>query len=211
MIEYKISSNDVTANAYNYNNLGNVLLNNSISNREAGNQTTTFSKVSLSNVGKKYVYVKAIDVLGNESYDKFNIYVFNNREKFVVLAYNNILGKAPEYGGYSTHLNVLESTLNGGELQNYDSQATNDVKIKAIIDTLFDFYDSEEYINEWWNKKSKTELVKTFYWGVLRRIPSDEEVSWHVSNNSERLEYFSTFAESTEALGKFKNYDLSTN
>ena len=30
-------------------------------------------------------------------------------------------------------------------------------------------------------------------------------------NNSERLEYFSTFAESTEALGKFKNYDLSTN
>ena len=211
LIEYKISSNDVTANAYNYNNLGNVLLNNSISNREAGNQTTTFSKVSLSNVGKKYVYVKAIDVLGNESYDKFNIYVFNNREKFVVLAYNNILGRAPEYGGYSTHLNVLESTLNGGELQHYDSQATNDVKIKAIIDTLFDFYDSEEYIEQWWNTKSKTDLVKTFYWGVLRRKPSDEEVSWHVSNNSERLEYFSTFAESTEALGKFKNYDLSTN
>ena len=209
LIEYKISSNNVTANASNYNNLGNVLLNDSISNREAGTQTTTFSKVTLSNVGRKYVYVKVIDVLGNVSYAKFNIYVFNNRERFVVLAYNNILGRAPEYGGYKSHLDVLESTLNGGELQFYDSPATNDVKVKAIIDTLFNFYGSEEYINGWWNTKSKTEIVKNFFWGILRRRPSDSEVIPYVNSNSERTEYFKSFAESSEALEKFKNYDLS--
>ena len=208
-IQYKISKSNVTANATNFNNLANVELSGSASNKAAGTQTTTFTNRTLSSAGTHYIYVKAVDILGNTSYGKVGIYVYNDMEKFIALCYNNILGRAPDYIGLTNYTNVITNILNGGTPPAYNYTGTSDRKIKAIMNALYDFYYSDEFKREWLNGKPKSEVVKAFYWGMLRRSPSDADIQAWSSSSLDGL--FTGIGTSAEAQQKFAAYSLSTN
>ena len=205
-IQYKVSPNNVTANQTNFNNLGNVRLSGSASNKASGTQTTTFTGRKLANAGIHYIYVKAVDSLGNTSYGKIGLYVYTDLEKFIVLCYNNILGRAPEYNGFQMWIDKTIDVLNGGD-PILDYTGTSDRKIKAIVSTLAGFYFSDEYNKSWWNSKPQDDLIRTFYWGALRRNPANSEITgWR---GKTRDELFWGIATSTEAIQKFGQYSLN--
>lgn len=204
-IEYKISPDNVDSTNFNY--LGNVRASGTAYNKPSGTQTTSFSGVSLPYSGMHYIYVKAVDSYGNTSYGKIGLYVYTDKEKFVVLCYNNVLGRAPEYNGLSSHINVINNILNGATPPTYNYTGTSDRKIKAIINTLAECYYSDEYKREWWNSKSRQDCVRTFYWGALRRTPGDSEISGWVNKDMDNI--FTGIATSTEAIQKFAQYSLN--
>ena len=207
-IEYKVSTNNVTANATNYNNLGNVKTSGSASNKASGTQTTTFANKTLSTAGLHYIYVKAVDSLGNTSYAKTGLYVYTDMQKFVVLCYNNILGRAPEYNGFQNWVDMTQKVIDGGD-PILDYAQTNDRKIKAIVSTLAGFYYSDEYTLSWWNSKSEDDIIRTFFWGALRRTPASSEITFWRGRTRDEL--FWGIVASTEAIQKYGNYSLNNN